>query len=166
MKLLNQIIAVIVLGAVFTTGALAEESQVDELNALLRGELSAVETYKQALKKVGDEPGSEKVRTMLQEHQDSVEKLRNSIKQAGGTPSTDSGAWGVWAKTVEGTAKILGDTAALKALKEGEKHGLDEYQEALENKDISGSARSVISDVLIPRQQSHIATLDTLMKKI
>lgn len=45
------------------------------------------------------------------------------------TPVHDSGAWGEWAKLVMGTAKLLGDKAALKALKEGEESGLKEYQD-------------------------------------
>ena len=50
---------------------------------------------------------------------------------------------------------------ALKALKEGEEHGLKEYEEALDD-EISPELQSVVR-TLISRQQAHIQTLDRLI---
>src|SRR5262249_62647 len=97
----------------------ATAQHTDVMNSLLRGELAATETYQQALAKVKDEPGAEDLRRIHREHREAANQIRQSVRQHGATPDHDSGAWGVWAKTVEGTAKIFGDKAALKALKEG-----------------------------------------------
>jgi len=83
----------------------------------------------------------------------------------GGTPVQDSGAWGTWSKIVMGTAKLMGDKAALKALKEGEESGLKDYQEVLQDTDTPSEVKTVISS-LLPKQQAHIQTLDGLMARL
>lgn len=143
--------------------AFAEQEPVSQLNELLRGELSAVETYRQALEKVGTEPGAADLRANLANHKDAVSKLTTEITKLGGQPSTDSGAWGTWAKTVVGSAKVIGDEAALKALKEGEEHGIKEYREALENTKVSANVKDLINKTFIPRQENHIAKIDKMM---
>lgn len=151
------------------TPAVAETQRtaaVDAINSMLRGELSAVETYNQALRKVGDEPEAAELRTIRDEHQDSANKLSAAVRKLGSVPTQDSGTWGAWAKTVEGTAKLFGDANALRALKQGEQHGLVEYQDALEDDETPAAVVDVIKDnKLIERQSEHIATLDRCIEK-
>jgi hypothetical protein len=63
--------------------------------------------------------------------------------------------------TVEGTASIFGDKAALKALKEGEEHGLKDYNEACD--DVDATSAALIESELIPAQQRHIMMLDRMI---
>lgn len=147
----------------FVAPARANTEATDEINELLRGELSAIDTYQQALKKLGDEPGAKHLKNALSNHQDAAKKLTAEVAKLKGTPSTDAGAWGTWAQTVVGSAKILGDQAALKALKEGEEHGLKEYKDALEDMDIPASVKNLIRTKLIGQQEKHIASIDQLM---
>src|SRR5262245_52104185 len=100
--------------------------RTDTLNNLLRGELSAVETYRQALGKVGNEPDAAELRLIASEHREAADMLRRHILSRGGDPPYSAGAWGAWAKAVEGTAKLFGNAAAIKVLKEGEEHGVKE----------------------------------------
>jgi uncharacterized protein (TIGR02284 family) len=138
----------------------------DEMNRLLRSELSAVETYQQALdkerEKFGHDAEFQQLNAILAEHQQAASQLRTQIQQLGGTPVQDSGAWGVWSKIVMGTAKLMGDKAALKALKEGEESGVKEYQEALHDTTMPSEVKTVLNS-LLPKQQAHIRTLDGLM---
>ncbi len=140
------------------------QERTDPLNSLLRWELSAVETYQQALDKVGNDPNAYELRRIASEHREAADTLRQHILNRGGKPADSSGAWGGWAKTVEGTAKIFGNTAAMKALKEGEEHGIKEYQDALSDKNLDPECRQLISATLLPRTQSHIPILDQLMQ--
>jgi uncharacterized protein (TIGR02284 family) len=142
------------------------DKAVDQLNSLLRGEISAVETYKQAVKTVDDEHTSDALalRAIAQEHGEHAQALRDEVRRLGGEPDDSSGAWGAWAKTVEATAKLFGDASALKALKEGEEHGSKDYEEALS--DVDGPARELIVTRLIPAQRQHIQILDGMMQKI
>jgi hypothetical protein len=134
---------------------MAQKSSVDQLNHYLRGEISAVETYRMALDKV--DPGSPargELEACLQSHQARVILLQDAIVAAGGTPAESSGPWGVFAKAVEGGARILGDKAAVAALEEGEDHGLKDYQADV--KDVSNldtTMWTLVSNRLVPEQQ-------------
>jgi uncharacterized protein (TIGR02284 family) len=135
----------------------------DSLNSLLRGELSATETYQQAMAKVSDGPGSAELRQIRDEHRTAANAIRQHIHELGGQPDQDSGAWGMWAKTVEGASKLFGDTAALKALKQGEEHGIHAYERVLQDDSVPGICKSVIRDTLLPQSRAHVETLDRLM---
>ena len=139
---------------------------VDDLNKCVRSELSAIETYEQALEKhreeYGRRPEFEQLSQMARDHRQALTVLRTLVQQKGGTPSQDSGAWGAWSKIVMGTAKLFGDTAALKALKEGEESGLKEYQAILDDPSVGADVKNVIS-ANIANQRRHITQLDTLI---
>ncbi|BDS06801.1 hypothetical protein NT6N_18410 [Oceaniferula spumae] len=138
------------------------EDCIKECNSLLRGELSAVETYEQAIDKFGHEGQGMPLRRIKEEHQASVRDLKDSITAMGGIPDDESGAWGTFATAVQGAANLFGDNSAVAALKQGEKHGENEYEEALEKDCIMPSCRSQIQTKLLPRVKSHISTLDSL----
>lgn len=143
----------------------ATDECIDVCNSLLRGELSAVETYNQAIAKFGSDPERRALEGIRAEHQRSVSRLREHLIDMGATPASDSGAWGSFAKAVEGTAKLLGESPALKALEEGEEHGIDEYEEALRNPDVMSEIKTVIRAELLPALSNHIAALARLRNK-
>jgi uncharacterized protein (TIGR02284 family) len=134
------------------------------LNSLLRGEMSAIETYRMAVDKLRHEEGFgvTELRSIQRDHRDAADALWHHIEQHGGKPSEGSGPWGAFAKAVEGTAQLFGDTAALKALKEGEEHGLTNYEDALEDKDLPEDCKALIRGLLV-KQREHIAILDRLL---
>lgn len=138
---------------------------VGALNKCLRSELSAIETYEQALEKnhaqYSQDAKLKRLAQILKEHREVAARLRSIIEQQGGAPSTDSGAWGAWSKTVMGAAKLLGDKAALKALKAGEESGLKEYERIAQ--DGAASTENVVSS-FIGTQQAHIQDLDRLIE--
>ncbi|MFW7379349.1 MAG: DUF2383 domain-containing protein [Oligoflexus sp.] len=137
------------------------------LNELLRGEISAQETYQQVLEKVDEDPLQvQELRRIHQDHTEAAELLRREISKEGGSPENESGMWGGFAKAVTGTAKVFGDKAALKALKEGEEHGFKSYQRALEDEGLSQDDKQLISSRLIPLQQQHIQIIDRFMEAI
>lgn len=141
------------------------QERTKTLQSLLRGELSAVETYQQALEKLADEPGADGVKRLEREHRGAVEYLQRLIRDRGEQPAMESGAWGAFARAVEGTSKLLGNTPALKALKEGEEHGIKEYVKALEDSSLDSDCESLIRNTLLPQQRGHIPVLDRLMSK-
>jgi len=131
-------------------------STVNQLNSFLRGEISAVETYRQALEKVTEPRLRSDLQNAHRSHQQRVESLCQWINRLGGTPATGSGAWGAFAKLVEGGAKVFGDKAAISALEEGEDHGLKDYRTDLSK--VSPEARRFVEQELLPAQmQTHRA---------
>jgi uncharacterized protein (TIGR02284 family) len=139
---------------------MSKSSGNDVLNRLLRGELAATETYQQALSKVGSEPRAGELRRIHDEHRAAANELRQHIHQHGGKPDQGAGAWGAWAKTVEGSAKIFGNAAAVKALKEGEEHGVKDYEAALNDTSLAAECKELIRNRLLPQTRSHIPVLD------
>jgi uncharacterized protein (TIGR02284 family) len=135
------------------------------LNSLLRGEMSAIETYRQAIEKFAGEPETDQLRAFQRDHRDAADALWHHIERHGGKPSEGSGPWGSFAKAIEGAAKLLGDTAALKALKEGEEHGLKDYQDALDNGNLPTDCRELVLS-FIPKMRQHIEAIDQLMARV
>lgn len=143
----------------------AKTQTTDTLNSLLRGELAAIETYRQAEEKFAGEMEAESLRRVNSEHHQAAQQLRQHIHLMGGDASESSGAWGTFAQLIEGSAKLFGKTAALKALKEGEEHGINSYESALEDDDLPTECQNLIRDTLLPRCREHIMTLDRLMSQ-
>jgi uncharacterized protein (TIGR02284 family) len=135
---------------------------IDSLSALQRGEISATETYTQAMEKFAGQPEEAELRRLRDEHREIANTLREHVREIGGDPVRDSGWWGSWAKFVEGAAKVFGKTAALKALKEGEEHGIKNYEKVLKA-DVPEECKTMIRKQTLPRCQSHIHALDRLM---
>lgn len=126
---------------------------VDLLNSLLRGEISAVETYDQAIEKYGD-PLVPELRENRNCHHDRIAVLSARVRALGGEPSTSSGAWGVVANLTEGTAKLFGKQAAINALESGEDRGLEDYRNAIDKID-PGSASILLNDLLPAQERTH-----------
>ncbi|MCD2451177.1 PA2169 family four-helix-bundle protein [Methylicorpusculum oleiharenae] len=139
---------------------------IETLNKFLKDELSATETYQQAQDKLREDAGlgeAEVLTPIYEDHKQAVSSLQALISRLGGTPCEDSGAWGTWAKIVQGSANLLGKETALKALQSGEKSGAEAYEEALKESELSSDIHTLIETKLLPAQQSHIRTLDRLL---
>lgn len=135
----------------------------DTLNSLLRGELSATETYQQAMAKVSDEQGATDLRQIRDDHRTAANAIRQHIHELGGKPDQDSGVWGAWAKAVEGAAKLFGNKAALKALKEGEEHGISLYERVLKDESVPSVCKTAIQNTFMPQARAHLDVLNRLM---
>src|SRR5438067_5028325 len=115
---------------------------IDQLNSFLRGEISAVETYRQALSKVNDTRARSELEQCHLSHQQRVDMLKMRITELGGEPAEGSGAWGAFAKAAEGGAAAMGEKTAIDVLEEGEDYGLKDYQKHLN--DLDTASRSFV----------------------
>lgn len=143
------------------TPAQTYEHEIEALDKLLRGELAAVETYDQALDRV-DGAVAETLSSLRASHQLRAEQLHNHILLLGGEPSEESGAWGVFARLVEGGATLISDRTALEALEAGEKHGKQQYDDlpALEP-----TTRAFVQEHLRPQQEFTYTQLSKLIRR-
>jgi len=128
------------------------DQNVAQLNSYLRGELSAVATYDIALHKLqlGDamRPPLE---SCQRSHARRADRLRETIRAFGGTPSESAGAWGVFAKLVEKGAAVLGEKMAISALEEGEDHGLHDYKDDIDK--LAAETKQLVVTELLPEQE-------------
>jgi uncharacterized protein (TIGR02284 family) len=137
-----------------------KEMRTSQLDDLIRGEMSAVSTYNQVLEKVKDKDERKTLNNFKQHHQTAVEKLKKLATQDVQEDTRSTGAWGAFTKTWTGGAKLFGDKAAMRALKQGEEHGIDEYEEALKDENISSEVKDLIRSDLLPKQQNHLKKLN------
>lgn len=147
------------------------EQSIDQLNSFLRGEISAAETYKMAMDAAAADDNDNDnraapinlglLREIQEEHGRAAQAIRDRIRELGGEPADASGPWGAWAKFTQGSANLFGDSSSLKSLKEGEEHGLKDYQRGLSDVDLTSA--ELVENQLIPAQQRHINLLDQLL---
>lgn len=141
------------------------EQDIDKLNSFLRGELSAVETYNQAIAKIDDDPAiRQRLQTLRDSHSARVQQISSMISALGGKPDTSSGVWGGFAKLVEGGAKIFGKSAAVAALEEGEDHGKRLYSDNID--ELSPDTRAFIRSQVMPEQQRTHDALAALQRQV
>jgi len=144
---------------------MGQKSSIAHLNQYLRGEIAAVETYRMALDEL-DEASTARadLEVCLHSHRERVMLLKDAIITAGGQPVESSGPWGVFARVVEGGARLLGDEAAVAALEKGEDHGLTDYTANAD--DLDTEAHPLLAKRLIPEQQRTHARMSSLKKRL
>lgn len=138
-------------------------NQPSQLDDLIRGEMAAVKTYDTALEKVKDPKEVEKLKMIRKDHVTAVEKLKTYANKDVKEDTKTAGAWGAFATTYTGGARLFGDETALKALTQGEEHGINEYKEALDDETIKPELKQMIRTQFLPKQEEHIKTLKTFM---
>lgn len=138
------------------------EHCIDVCNSLLRGELAAVETYGQAIGKHSGARVTEELRRIRADHSRSANMLSANVREMGGEPDKDSGAWGLFATAVQAAANLFGADSAIDALRKGEVACRSDYQEALLDDDVMADCKLMIREELLPPVIEHIATLDKL----
>lgn len=140
------------------------QADVETLNSFLRGEISAVETYRQAIDHVSNDRIRSQLEDCLHDHEQRVGAIRERIEKLGGTPSEGSGLWGTFSKLMQGGANLLGEKTAIQALEEGEDRGLADYQTGMDK--THGDARRFVRMELLPAQKRTHAQLSRLKKTL
>ncbi len=143
--------------------ALLMETSVEPLNALLRGELSAIESYEFALTMFDGLPQKGTLRHLCDQHRQAAELLRQHIIDQDGWPAVSSGPWGYFAAAVTGTARLIGRRSTLAALRRGEEHGRDAFEDVLAEDTVDEECRDLIAGFLLPKSQLHMEVLDRLI---
>jgi uncharacterized protein (TIGR02284 family) len=152
--------------SVANLGGMKDDKNIKHLNSFLRGELSAVQTYDQAIEKLRhDEPRvTEELRACRESHRRRVDELTREVRRLGGEPAADSGIWGSFAKAVEGTAKLFGKKAAISALEEGEDHGRNDYERDVS--ELDPPCRDFIQQKIMPEQRMTHDCLSRLQHEV
>jgi uncharacterized protein (TIGR02284 family) len=145
-----------------TNASKSTQSTVDQLNSFLRGELSAVETYQQALTKLESFQHRATLEECASSHQRRVALLMEEVRRRGGKPAASSGAWGTFAKAIEAGSTALGPKTAIAVLEEGEDHGRNDYDRDIEKLD--ADARQLVAQRLMPEQVRTHSAMSHLKK--
>lgn len=126
-------------------------SNIEDLNGLLQGELAAIRSYSEAVRKADDPRVAEVFDECRTSHLTRSTKLQAAVVETGGLPVTPSGPWGGLSKLVTSGAGAIGDRALAMALEEGEDIGASQYEWSLVN--MHGDHRNLVKSELLPEQQ-------------
>lgn len=138
---------------------------LEQLNRYLRSELSAVDTYAQAISQIEDNPSLAKLLDGCRaSHQQRTEWLRSAVLALGGTPAHHTSAKGVLAQWAERGAAVFGLKTAMKALEEGEALGLSGYEDSLAV--FPPALREFVEQRLLPEQRHTHATLTQVTSRL
>lgn len=140
-----------------------DQNKTDFLNKILRGEISAVTSYEQVIPTFKEESERFRLTGIRNEHDLIVEKLKMLVEHSRFAPDEVSGVWGALVATFVGAAKLMGHTVALKALQEGEEHGLKLYYEALDL-NLTTEEREIIANEIIPTLNRHVTSIESMIK--
>jgi Domain of unknown function (DUF2383) len=131
---------------------------------LIRGELSAIKSIDSILGKINNESERSQLNSIRQDHVIAVDKLKKFSSTEVKETAESAGPWGAFASAFTGGASFFGDKAALKALKVGEEHGLNEYREALKEGTFDTGLKQMIQTDLLPTQEQHLRTIDSYLQ--
>ena len=138
----------------------------EALNSLLRGEISAIETYEQAMPKFEASAHKASLKAICDEHTNTAQTLRENVQRCKGEPSTGSGPWGTFTAVITGAAKLIGPQSVLAALKQGEEHGISQYEKSLEADGLTAECKNLIRTDLLPRCKKHVSQLETMIAAV
>lgn len=138
---------------------------VHQLNGYLRGELAAVDTFCMALDRLGLSPSARRdLKRCARSHAARAAFLRDEITQREAIPATSSGAWGWFARALEGGARIVGVKTVIALLEHGEARGLARYQASVAK--LGPASRDDARTRLLRAQRASYATIAALTRKI
>jgi bacterioferritin (cytochrome b1) len=137
---------------------------IEQLNSFLRGELSAIETYRLALERLEHTEFRGSLTQCSRSHEERARLLTEAILGRGGEPVDSSGAWGALVRTIERSAAAISEKAAIAALEEGEDHGRDDYLRDLTN--LEPSARQLIEFAILPEQRRTHDTIKAVKRSL
>jgi len=138
-------------------------NDVDLLDSLLGGELTAVDSYEQAIPRFKGGLVATELRRIRDEHQHTVNTLRDRIHACGKEPAESARPWDAVASLVMGPAGTSGQQTVLHTLQQSEEHRIDGYLVALADHDLSFECRTLIGTTILPQCHQHVATLDWLI---
>ncbi|HXH30656.1 MAG TPA: DUF2383 domain-containing protein [Bacteriovoracaceae bacterium] len=144
-------------------GGTAKSTEATQLDDLIRGEMAAVKSYDTILTSVKDEKELSKLKAIREDHVAAVSKLKTFASADVKEDTTTAGPWGTFSKAWVGGAKIFGNVTALKALTQGEEHGITEYKEALNDENIKPELKQMIKTQFLPKQEEHLKTIKSFM---
>jgi hypothetical protein len=138
-------------------------TDIDALNSLLLGQMAAVESYDLAINKFEDPHILTGLQSIREEHLQAEIQLREKVLQMGGGPVETSEPWGACSAAITHTEKVACPATALAALKQGEEHSINEFEDSLKNESISANCKQVVQTNLLPTGRKHVAELNRLM---
>ncbi|MEO5912723.1 MAG: DUF2383 domain-containing protein [Luteolibacter sp.] len=125
-------------------------------NGLLRGELSAVESYGRVIEMIDSSSAKEGLQRISNEHSQSARWLSALVRAMNGIPEKNSAVWG----QVPGGQ--IRTEVAVQILRSGEVSVRNGYQRALLDDEVLTDCKLMIREDILPKVIRHIDFLERL----
>ena len=144
------------------------ETQGATLIWLVRAELAAADAFETAVKRFSAGPLADELRQIQAEHREAANVLRQHLRLHGAEPDealAQADDVLVVAETDSGNEPLSMSEIArtLEALRETELDAAVDYREAADSEGLPVETRSLISSMLLPQMEAHVAMLDRLL---
>lgn len=140
-------------------------TEVKELNALLKGERMAINGYEKYIQSIDDKSIKDELQKIQQDHKQHAIKIAEKIQNLGGQPENGVGFTGKVAEVMSNLKDIgmgLKDThAILKDAYSGESNGIKMGDEVVKG-DLGPESRELVSDILND-DRNHVQRLGQLI---
>jgi hypothetical protein len=130
---------------------------------LIKVELSALKSIHSVLPRIKNSKEKEQLTSIWQDHLDVVNKLKKFASKEFKDEEAKSGPWGAFASAFTKGASLFGDKTAMKALKFGEEHGLNEYRDAVKNLHLDPQLKDLIQKEILPVQEKHVQIIENYL---
>lgn len=111
------------------------QHRIDTLNELLKGELMAMNIYKETDDMQGDEQVMNMLYQFAEDHQEHARLLADRIRELGGTPVTSTGMAGAMAGISSKINALRGPSHLLRQVYDGEDKGVHAYEDRIDELD-------------------------------
>jgi bacterioferritin len=140
-----------------------DKTSVNELNAFLKGEHMAIDSYERYIEKIKDTNIKEELQNIQKDHKLHATIIGERILNLGGHPVNGVGLTGKVAEVASVVKDIglKGTTAILKEVKNGEDNGIKMAQEIVKG-DLDNDSMTMINSILDDDRQ-HLSMLDNII---
>lgn len=140
-----------------------ENTVINELNTVLKGEVMAIESYDRFISETKDQKVKKVFQEIQEDHKEHVNLLENRIKELGGQPKEKLGFAGFMANA-KMTLKNIGETKTIDLLKDaydGEDKGIAMVEEIVKG-DLDDASMKLVKDILSV-DHDHLKTMNNLI---
>ncbi|RYD47040.1 MAG: DUF2383 domain-containing protein [Verrucomicrobiaceae bacterium] len=138
------------------------EACIHACTKLLRGEISAIETYTLAIGKCDEELVVRTLDRIRDDHELNANILRFHLSALGGIPAHNSLVPDAMASKLEGAAALLSDHTAISALIGRERSRIREYESVLEDPHVREEIKVRLRGENLPRLRDHVESLNVV----
>ncbi len=136
-----------------------------DLTKILCAEMSAVETYNQAIETFHHDDDKLQLEIARDCHVQRVDTLAGKLYEMGGSPTESSGVWGKFSRVLDAGGEKVTDKMAVALLEEGEERGIQQYRDLLETTKAIPDIQNLASQLLAQQEETQ-RIVKALQKKI
>lgn len=130
------------------------------LQGLIHSVTMAAETYKKVLGTLSNKPEAARIRQIANDHNQALTTLRSLAGDGGGAQEAPA----AWAGNLAGD--VLGDAAALSALRDGEDRLVKDIETALQDPNVTPEMRTALESNILVKAKAHMTVLDALLGSV